>query len=90
MDQIFAGNGVGYLDSAAAGAIFPITVIGWGVSLFFGDGAAASFSVSLWKTRQEFISGHTWGDPHQYELSLDSSIEPEKTAELICRYISHL
>lgn len=33
------------------------------------------------------ISGHVWGDPHQYELSVDSSIGPEKTAELICDYI---
>lgn len=33
------------------------------------------------------ISGHTWGDPHQYELSVDSSIGPEKTAELIYDYI---
>ena len=36
------------------------------------------------------ISGHTWGDPHQYELSVDSSIGPEKTAELICGYVSHM
>ena len=35
----------------------------------------------------ESISGHAWGDPHQYELSVDSSIGPEKTAELICGYI---
>ena len=36
------------------------------------------------------ISGHTWGDPHQYELSVDSSIGPEKTAELICDYINRM
>ena len=36
------------------------------------------------------ISGHIWGDPHQYELSVDSSIGPEKTAELICGYINHM
>ena len=36
------------------------------------------------------ISGHEWGDPHQYELSVDSSIGPEKTAELICGYVSRL
>ena len=46
VDQIFVGNGVGYLGNAATGVIFPITVIGWGLSLFFGDGAAA-LSVSL-------------------------------------------
>ena len=48
VDQIFVGNSkVGYLGNAATGVIFPITVIGWGLSLFFGDGAAAWLSVSL-------------------------------------------
>lgn len=47
VDQIFVGNGVGYLGNAATGVIFPITVVGWGASLFFGDGAAAALSVSL-------------------------------------------
>ncbi|MBQ8831481.1 MAG: MATE family efflux transporter [Oscillospiraceae bacterium] len=49
VDQIFVGNGIGYLGNAATGVIFPITVIGWGASLFFGDGAAAHLSVSLGK-----------------------------------------
>lgn len=47
VDQIFVGNGVGYLGNAATGVIFPVTVVGWGLSLFFGDGAAAALSVSL-------------------------------------------
>lgn len=47
VDQIFVGNGVGYLGNAATGVIFPITVVGWGLSLFFGDGAAAALSVCL-------------------------------------------
>ncbi len=47
VDQIFVGSGVGYLGNAATGVIFPITVVGWGLSLFFGDGAAAALSVSL-------------------------------------------
>lgn len=49
VDQIFVGNGVGYLGNAATGVIFPITVVGWGLSLFFGDGAAASLSMALGK-----------------------------------------
>ena len=28
VDQIFVGNGVGYLGNAATGIIFPITVVG--------------------------------------------------------------
>lgn len=55
VDQIFVGNGVGYLGNAATGVIFPITVIGWGVSLFFGDGAAADLSVSFGKNETQDI-----------------------------------
>lgn len=55
VDQIFVGNGVGYLGNAATGVIFPITVIGWGVSLFFGDGAAADLSVSYGKNETQDI-----------------------------------
>ena len=33
VDQIFVGNGVGYLGNAATGIVFPITVIGWGASV---------------------------------------------------------
>lgn len=55
VDQIFVGNGVGYLGNAATGVIFPITVVGWGLSLFFGDGAAAALSVSLGRGETEDI-----------------------------------
>lgn len=55
VDQIFVGNGVGYLGNAATGVIFPITVIGWGVSLLFGDGAAAALSVSFGKNETKDI-----------------------------------
>lgn len=55
VDQIFVGNGIGYLGNAATGVIFPITVIGWGMSLFFGDGAAAYLSVSLGKNETKTI-----------------------------------
>ena len=56
VDQIFVGNSrVGYLGNAATGVIFPITVIGWGLSLFFGDGAAAWLSVSLGEGKGEKI-----------------------------------
>lgn len=55
VDQIFVGNGVGYLGNAATGVVFPITVVGWGLSLFFGDGAAASLSMSLGEGKTENI-----------------------------------
>jgi Na+-driven multidrug efflux pump len=47
VDQIFVGQGIGYLANAATGIIFPITVIGWGLSLLFGDGGAAFLSIAL-------------------------------------------
>ena len=47
VDQIFVGNMVGYVANGATGIIFPITVVGWALSLFFGDGAAAALSLSL-------------------------------------------
>lgn len=55
VDQIFVGNGIGYLGNAATGVIFPITVVGWGMSLFFGDGAAAHLSVALGRNETESI-----------------------------------
>lgn len=55
VDQIFVGNMVGYIANGATGIIFPITVIGWGMSLFFGDGVAASLSVSLGRNETESI-----------------------------------
>jgi len=55
VDQIFVGNGIGYLGNAATGIIFPITVVGWGASLLFGDGAAAYLSVSLGRKETEKI-----------------------------------
>lgn len=46
VDQIFVGQGIGYLGNAATGIVFPITVVGWGLSLLFGDGGAAFLSIS--------------------------------------------
>ena len=34
------------------------------------------------------ISGKTWGDCHNYDLLIDSSIGTEKCAEAICRYVA--
>ena len=48
-------SGLSGLGNAATGVIFPITVIGWGASLFFGDGAAADLSVSFGKNETQDI-----------------------------------
>lgn len=33
------------------------------------------------------ISGKKWGDPHQYELCIDSSIGIQKCADVIASYV---
>ena len=49
VDQIFVGNGIGYLGNASTGIVFPITVIGWAASVLFGDGMATFLSLSQGK-----------------------------------------
>ena len=47
VDQIFVGQGIGMIGNAATGIIFPLTMIGLGFGVFFGDGVAATVSVAL-------------------------------------------
>lgn len=47
VDQIFIGRGVGYLGNGATNVIMPYTVLALAVSLLFGDGCAAFFSMQL-------------------------------------------
>lgn len=47
VDQIFIGNGVGYLGNGATNVVFPITVIALAFALLIGDGGAAFLSLKL-------------------------------------------
>lgn len=47
VDQIFIGQGVGYLGNAATSIVFPITVITMAFAVLFGDGTAAYLSLKL-------------------------------------------
>ena len=47
VDQIFIGQGVGYLGNAATSIVFPITVVTMAFALLFGDGTAAYFSLKM-------------------------------------------
>lgn len=47
VDQIFIGQGVGYLGNGATTVIFPMTTFAMAFSLLFGDGAAAFLSLKL-------------------------------------------
>lgn len=47
VDQIFIGQGVGYIGNAATNVGFPLIVLSQGIALLFGDGAAALYSIKL-------------------------------------------
>ncbi len=53
VDQIFIGQGVGFLGNGATNIIAPISTIAIAVSTLFGDGAAAYFSLHLGKGEPE-------------------------------------
>lgn len=53
VDQIFIGNGVGYLGNAATNIVYLFTVIVLSLSLLIGDGASALFSLNLGKKDYE-------------------------------------
>ena len=53
VDQIFIGQGVGYLGNGATNVVFPITVIGLAFALMFGDGASAYLSLKLGEKKKE-------------------------------------
>ncbi len=47
IDQIFIGQGVGYLGNGATTVIFPLTVFAMAFALLLGDGAASYMSLKL-------------------------------------------
>ena len=47
VDQIFIGQGVGYLGNGATNVVFPLVMIGLAFSLMIGDGASAYLSLKL-------------------------------------------
>lgn len=47
VDQIFIGQGVGYLGIGATNIIFPITIVFAAFALMFGDGSSAFLSLML-------------------------------------------
>ena len=47
VDQIFIGQGVGYLGNAATNVSYPLTTICLAISLLIGIGSASQFSLYL-------------------------------------------
>ena len=53
IDQIFIGQGVGFLGNAATNVAFPLTTICISIALLIGVGSASKFSLSLGKGETE-------------------------------------
>ena len=53
VDQIFIGQGVGYLGNAATNVAFPLTTISLAISLLIGIGSSSRFSLYLGQKRPE-------------------------------------
>ncbi|MEY8390322.1 MATE family efflux transporter [Lachnospiraceae bacterium 45-W7] len=53
VDQIFIGQGIGYLGNSATNVIFPLTVFAAAVGILFGDGAATYLSLKLGRGERE-------------------------------------
>lgn len=53
VDQIFIGQGVGYLGNAATNVIFPLSIISGAIASLFGNGCAANLSLRLGEGKKE-------------------------------------
>ena len=53
VDQIFIGQGVGYIGNAATNVAFPIIVLAQGFAFLMGDGAAAFYSIKMGEKNTE-------------------------------------
>lgn len=53
VDQVFIGQGVGYLGTSATNVIFPLSTIGLSLGLLVGSGCAAMFSLLLGRGKKE-------------------------------------
>ena len=53
VDQVFIGNGVGYLGNAATNVILPVMMAVLAVGLMLGDGCAAFMGLNIGKGEQE-------------------------------------
>ena len=53
VDQIFIGQGVGYLGNGATNVVFPLVMVGLAFSLMFGDGSSAYLSLKLGEKKKK-------------------------------------
>ncbi len=53
VDQVFIGQGVGYLGNGATTVVFPLTCFAMSFAMLFGDGAASFMSLKLGQKDEE-------------------------------------
>ena len=53
VDQIFIGQGVGYLGNGATNVVLPLTMICLAFALMLGDGSSAFLSLKLGEKKKE-------------------------------------
>ena len=53
VDQIFVGQGVGYLGNGATNIIFPLTVVAMSIALMIGDGTSAFLNLKLGEKKEK-------------------------------------
>ena len=70
VDQIFIGQGIGYLGNAATTVAFPITTIALALSMLFGSGAAAYAAIKLGEGRND-IAEKVLNNSFVYWLELE-------------------
>lgn len=64
VDQIFIGQGVGYLGNAATNVAFPLTTVCMAISLLLGSGCASNLNIEMGKGNRDKIKtlvGTTFG-----------------------------
>ena len=58
IDQIFIGQGVGYLGNGATSVVFPLTVLALGLAVMIGDGACSFVSICFGKQNAKIGRAH--------------------------------
>ena len=53
VDQIFIGQGVGYLGNGATNIVFPLTMVALAFALMLGDGSSAYLSLKLGEKKKD-------------------------------------
>ena len=67
VDQIFIGQGVGYLGNAATNIAFPITTICMAIGLMVGIGAASNFNLALGSCRNgSCVTSNSWINDYEH------------------------